>query len=319
MPHCGLRGESVKQAKSFLLRHFEVTVVIVLVIATGFAVLVAGNKIAFLNFFYIPVLVAAYFLGRRQGVLVAVAGVLMVSIYSVLNPTIFVSSPSEIPQLNVVLWGAFIILTAFVVGTLYDMKESATRDLHQAYQGILAILAKFIDAVDSYTQEHSLRVSALAADVADRMGMREDEIESIRVGGLLHDVGKIDVSLEVLKKASALSDDEWVEVKEHARLGTDMLKPVGGLLRDVVPLVEFHHERFDGSGYLGLAGNEIPLGARILAIADAFLRTSRLTSILPTSCRSPATRMFSTSSSRNPMRSPISAASCETRSECSCV
>ena len=142
--------------------------------------------------------------------------------------------------------------------------------MRQAYQGILAILAKFIDAVDSYTQEHSLRVSNLAGEIAETMGLPGDEVESIRVAGLLHDVGKIDVSLEVLKKASALDEDEWAQIKTHAIKGTAMLQPVGGLLRDVVPLVEFHHECYDGSGYLGLAGEVIPLGARILSVADSY-------------------------------------------------
>jgi putative nucleotidyltransferase with HDIG domain len=260
----------MQPAKAFVLRHFELFVVLVLVVATAFAVLFAGNKVAFLNFYYIPVLVAGYFLGRNQGVLVAVAGVLMVGIYAVLNPSLFASAPSEMPGLDLVLWGAFIILTAFVVGTLYDVKQTAVRDLQQAYQGILAILAKFIDAVDSYTQDHSLRVSDLATEIAQTMNLRPDEVESVRVAGLLHDVGKVDVSLEVLKKATALNDQEWAQIKTHAIKGTAILHPVGGLLRDVVPLVEFHHECFDGSGYLGLAGDVIPLGARILCVADSY-------------------------------------------------
>ncbi len=260
----------MQKAKVFVLRHFELAVVLVLVIATAFAVLVAGNKVAFLNFYYIPVLVAGYFLGRNQGVLVAVAGVLMVGLYAALNPSLFTSAPSEVPGLDLVLWGAFIIITAFVVGSLYEVKKTAVRDLQQAYQGILAILAKFIDAVDSYTQDHSLRVSMLAGEIAVSMGLPEDEVETIRVAGLLHDVGKIDVSLDVLKKASTLDAAEWEQVKTHAIKGTALLQPVGGLLRDVVPLVEFHHECFDGSGYLGLAGHVIPLGARILSVADSY-------------------------------------------------
>jgi len=260
----------MQQVKEFVLRHFELAVVVALALATAFAVLVAGNKIAFLNFYYIPVLVAAYFLGRNQGVLVAVAGVLMVGIYATLNPDVFVAAPGEVAGLNLFLWGGFIILTAFVVGSLYEVKQNAVRDLKQAYQGILEILAKFIDAVDSYTQEHSLRVAELAAQIAEKMGLREDEIESVRVAGLLHDVGKIDVSLDVLKKASELDEQEWVQVKTHAVKGTAMLQPVGGLLRDVVPLVQYHHECFDGTGYLGIRGSNIPIGARILSVADSF-------------------------------------------------
>jgi putative nucleotidyltransferase with HDIG domain len=260
----------MRHAKLFVLRHFELAIVIVLVIATAFAVLVAGNKTAFLNFFYIPVLVASYFLGRNQGVLVAIAGVLMVGIYGALNPAMFAGAAGEIAELNILLWGAFLVLTAYVAGSLYEVKESATRDLRQAYQGILAILAKFIDAVDSYTQEHSLRVSELSGEIAEHMGLLEDDVETVRVAGLLHDVGKIDVSLDVLKKASALDAADWTEVKKHAHRGTEMLQPVGGLLREVVPLVEYHHERWDGNGYLGLRGDNIPLGARILSVADSY-------------------------------------------------
>jgi putative nucleotidyltransferase with HDIG domain len=256
--------------KAFVLRHFELAVVVVLVMATAFAVLAAANKVAFLNVFYIPVLIAAYFLGRNQGIMVAVAGVLMVSIYAILNPTIFSSAPTEIPGVNVALWGAFIILTAFVVGSLYEVKESAVRDLQAAYQGVLAILAKYVDAVDSSSREHSLRVATMACEIAQNMGLRDSEVESIRVAGLLHDVGKIDVSLEVLKKASALDEAEWAQIKAHAVQGTALLQPVGGLLRDVIPLVEYHHERFDGSGYLGVRGTNIPLGARILTVADSY-------------------------------------------------
>ncbi len=260
----------MEKAKRFMLRNFELVVVLVLVIATAFAVLVAGNKVAFLNFYYIPVLVAGYFLGRNQGVLVAVAGVLMVGIYATLNPSLFATTGSAMPALDLILWGAFVIITAFVVGSLYEVKKAAVRDLSQAYQGILAILAKFIDAVDSYTQDHSLRVSQLAGEIAASMQLPPDEVETIRVAGLLHDVGKIDVSLDVLKKASALDEQEWAQVKTHAIKGTALLQPVGGLLRDVVPLVEFHHECYDGSGYLGLAGEVIPLGARILSVADSY-------------------------------------------------
>ena len=260
----------MQRAKDFVLRHFEFTVVIALVCATAFAVLVAGNKLAFLNFYYIPVLVAAYFLGRTQGVLVAIAGVLMVAIYSFINPGIFLPSPTDVPELSLFLWGAFVILTAIVVGTLYEANKSAVTDLRQAYEGVLEILAKFIDAVDAYTKDHSLRVAELAAQIAEIMGLRAEEVESIRVAGLLHDVGKIEVSLDVLRKASSLEEHEWAEVKTHAIRGTVMLQPVGGLLRDVVPLVQYHHERFDGTGYLGVRGTNIPLGARILCVADAY-------------------------------------------------
>lgn len=257
-------------AKQLVIRHFELVVVAVLAAATVFAVLVAEDKLAFLNFFYIPVLVAAYFLGRRDGVLVAVMAVLMVGIYAVLNPNLFGDGSYLSAGVNVGLWGAFTVVTAFVVGTLYQLKEAAVSDLQQAYEGILEILAKFIDTVDRSTKDHSVRVADLAAEVAERMGLPRDEVEDVRVAGLLHDIGKVDVSLDVLRKASALNEAEWAEIRTHTAKGTELLRPVGGLLAHIVPLVEAHHEFWDGSGYLGLKGEEIPLGARIVCVADAY-------------------------------------------------
>jgi len=259
----------VERARTFVANNFELVIVCVLVASTAFVILVAANKLAFLNFFYIPVLVAAYFLGKRQGVFVALVAVLMVGIFALINPALFEPSTLDNPMLNIFMWGAFTVLTAYVVGVLYDVKATATTDLKQAYEGVLEILAKFIDAVDQYTGNHSVRVSEMAVKIGLVMGLPNEQLENVRVAGLLHDIGKIDVSLDVLRKASELDDSEWAAIKTHPKQGGLMLSPVGGLLSDVVPLVESHHENWDGSGYHGLKGEEIPLGARILAVADA--------------------------------------------------
>ncbi len=259
--------EKIKRA---LYNNFETVVVFVLIAAVAFSIFVVVNKIAFLNFFYIPTLVAAYFLGKRKGVLVGVAAVLLVTFYGILNPELFAGKAIELPVYNVILWGSFLIITAYVVGTLYEIKEKALKDLKQAYEGILELVSKFIDSIDKYTQEHSVRVSDLAAKIAEKMGLAQADVEDIRVAGLLHDVGKIDVSIEVLKKAAALTEKEWEEVKTHTKKASSILRPVGGLLQNAIPLIETHHEHFDGGGYYELKGNEIPLGSRILAIADAY-------------------------------------------------
>jgi HD-GYP domain-containing protein (c-di-GMP phosphodiesterase class II) len=102
------------------------------------------------------------------------------------------------------------------------------------------------------------------------MKLSSAEVQDIQVAGLLHDVGKIDISLDVLRKASALDEHEWQEIRSHTMKGSQILRPMGGLLRDVIPLVEAHHENFDGTGYHGMKGEEIPVGARILTVADAY-------------------------------------------------
>ncbi len=260
----------MERVKRLFFDNFELLLVAVLTMAAAYTVLVASNKLAFLNFFYIPVLLSAYFLGRRRGVLAGVAAVLLIGIYAVINPSMFLSSSVEVPTLNIFLWGAFLIVTAYVVGTLYDLKTQANKDLHQAYEGILEILSKFIDAVDGYTQDHSVRVAGLAQKIALAMGMSEAEAEDIRVAGLLHDIGKLDINLDVLNKASALTPEEWEHMKTHTSKGSMLLEPMGGMLSHVLPIVRYHHEYYDGSGYHGVAAEDIPLGARVLAVADSY-------------------------------------------------
>jgi putative nucleotidyltransferase with HDIG domain len=260
----------LEKIKKVLYDNFETVVVFILIAAVAFTIFVVINKIAFLNFFYIPTLVAAYFLGKKKGVLVGVLAVLLVTLYGILDPSLFSGKVIELPVYNIILWGSFLIITAYVVGTLYEIKEQALKDLKQAYEGILELVSKFIDSIDKYTQEHSVRVSNLAAKIAEEMNLPQTEVEDIRVAGLLHDVGKIDISIEVLKKAAALTEKEWEEIKTHTKKASSILRPVGGLLQNVIPLIETHHEYFDGGGYQKLKGNEIPLGSRILAVADAY-------------------------------------------------
>lgn len=265
----------MEDVKEFTTRHFEAIVVLVLVAATAVAVFVVVNKVAFLNVFYVPVLVAAYSLGRNRGMLVGALAVLLVTLYSVLDPTLFGirgtgGAPLQGAYLNLALWGCFLLVTAYVVGSLYEVKESALSDLRQAYEGIVEILSKFIDAVDRDTREHSVRVSELAVQIAAEMRLKPLQIETLRVAGLLHDVGKIHLSLDVLRKASQLTEEEYEHVKTHTQKASDVLQPMGGLLAEIVPLVTFHHECYDGTGYHSRIGEEIPLGARILAVADAY-------------------------------------------------
>jgi HD-GYP domain-containing protein (c-di-GMP phosphodiesterase class II) len=113
-------------------------------------------------------------------------------------------------------------------------------------------------------------IASLATGIGLEMGLPEEEIERIRIAALLHDLGKIAIPEEFLDKPSTLSDAEWLAIGEHPRSGQVILEPASNL-REAIPVVLHHHERFNGGGYPhGLRGNEIPLGARIVAVADAY-------------------------------------------------
>ncbi len=143
-------------------------------------------------------------------------------------------------------------------------------DQHALFTGTVQALAASIDAKDQYTRGHSERVAYLSAEIGRAMGMSKEEIERIRIGGIVHDVGKIGVPESVLTKPSRLTDEEFEKIKLHPEIGHRILKDIPQLA-DVLPGVLHHHERFDGKGYPhGLAGKDIPLIARIMAIADTF-------------------------------------------------
>ena len=140
----------------------------------------------------------------------------------------------------------------------------------QARIQTLELVAQALDARDSYTESHSQRVAALAVELGRALGMRQHALEELRTAGSLHDIGKIGIPDAVLNKPSSLSAEEWELMRAHAARGAQMIS-AHSYLAPVVPIVRSHHERWDGSGYPdGLHGETIPLGARILSVADSF-------------------------------------------------
>lgn len=133
-------------------------------------------------------------------------------------------------------------------------------------------LGMAIDLKDDLTRTHSQEVAILSYDVAKAMGLPEDLCFAVHIAGHLHDIGKIGIADSILKKEGPLDEREWQTIREHPALGYAILKPVQALTEGhkIADMVLHHHERFDGSGYpMRLAGEAIPLGARIIAVADA--------------------------------------------------
>ncbi len=132
-----------------------------------------------------------------------------------------------------------------------------------------ASLAKAVDARDAYTGSHSERVSELAARVATKLGLDAEQVELTRLAGSLHDLGKLAIPEEILRKPGELTDSERLVLERHPQIGFRMLDSLG--VDPVADVVLYHHERWDGAGYPdGKRGEEIPLGARIIFVADAF-------------------------------------------------
>ena len=142
--------------------------------------------------------------------------------------------------------------------------------LEESYLETVLALAKTVDAKDTYTADHAERLAIMALAIGREMGMTEHELESLRSGAILHDIGKIGVPDAVLQKPSRLNPAEWAQMREHPSIGARILSHVPRLA-SAAQIVLHHHERYDGKGYPdGLAGEAIPLGARILTVVDSY-------------------------------------------------
>ncbi len=226
-----------------------------------------------LSFYILPTVLSAYYFGRRHAVFTALASITLVLFILYYLPRLFQTEP--ILRLGpegwreLVVWGGILIITAYAMGTLYEKHRDKIRELQKTYQGILLILRHFISK-DEYTENHCYRVSIYAVKIAQYMGLPEERIEDLRAAALLHDIGKLKISREILYKAAKLSQEEFEEVKRHVTASAELLEPMQGALGRIIPIILAHHERCDGSGYLGLDCNKIPVEAKILAVADVY-------------------------------------------------
>lgn len=147
--------------------------------------------------------------------------------------------------------------------TTYDKLESA-------YMETIEILRFTVEAKDAYTRGHSDRVSAYSVLIGEALGLPEEDLKTLKIGGLFHDIGKIGIPDSILLKTTKLDDEEYSEIKNHPAIGAHILSNAT-IFKDIIPIVKHHHERFDGRGYPGkLKGEEIPYFARIAAVADSF-------------------------------------------------
>lgn len=266
--HIGMK-ESIS---AYLKVDKELIIVFLMVAITGFIFFFISNQRAFLNFFYLPVIIGAFFFGKRYATLSATLSVLLVVLVSLLYSDNFliVSKDPLSKWLDVGTWGGFLVITGYSIGHLYEKKEMALEDVKKTYRGILEMLSLIIDSVDQETQSHSNRVSTIAVMIAHAMRRPEHEIENIRAAALLHDLGKLGVSNEVLQKIGTLTEDERELIRSHTMRGAEIIRPVGGKVVQILPFIIYHHEQYDGTGYHKLIGEDIPLGARIIAVADVY-------------------------------------------------
>jgi putative nucleotidyltransferase with HDIG domain len=148
--------------------------------------------------------------------------------------------------------------------------EAAYAELELTYDRTLTALMSALDARDRETEGHSTRVSRLSCLIGQALGLGEHQLKALERGALLHDIGKIGISDTILHKPGKLTEDEWRIMRIHPDIGARIVEGIP-FLQDTLPVIRYHHERWNGSGYpVGLHGNDIPIQARIFAVADVF-------------------------------------------------
>lgn len=168
-------------------------------------------------------------------------------------------------------------LSAFNNALLHEMLQTKKVELDSTYEllkqryiEMVDVLRVVVDAKDIYTRGHSERVSHYATIIGKKLGLGADELETLRIGSLFHDIGKLGIADSILSKTGSLTQAEYKEIKKHPEKGYHILSAVS-MFKEIVPIVKFHHERIDGKGYPeGLRQDEIPLLAKITSVADSF-------------------------------------------------
>jgi putative nucleotidyltransferase with HDIG domain len=234
---------------------------------------IAGQRLV-LTFYNLPTLMAAYYFGRRRAVEAALASILFVVWMNIMNPSVLGGTfewktQGLLAWSDLCVWAGFLMISAYATGSLYELGERRLNELRDTYYGVLQILNQFIGN-DKFTQNHSYRVSVYATTIAAEMRLPDQQIEDVRAAALLHDIGKLEISRGILYKAARLDDSELQEMKSHVEKGVSILNPVGGSLRRILPIILAHHDKFDGTGYHPSKGENIPIEARIIAVADTY-------------------------------------------------
>ena len=156
------------------------------------------------------------------------------------------------------------------IKTINDQLHDKNQELERAYLDTIGILRQTVEAKDPYTRGHSDRVSEYSVLIGKKLGLDENTLHILKIGGLFHDIGKIGIPDSILLKESKLSDEEYSQIKNHPMIGVHMLGDAA-IFTDILPIVKHHHERYDGRGYPSqLVGDDIPYVARIAAVADTF-------------------------------------------------
>ncbi len=252
-------------------RVLEVILVLVTMVLTCVLYQTVGYKIIVLNLFYLPVILAAFFLGRYRAGVLAFFSVLSASVVLSFNLGEFAAYDSPlVVALSVLVWGGVLGLSALLCGTLTDELASRMTELHEAHVGVVEVLSHYLQSAHPSLKAHSHRVASICRDLAEQLKLGQKEVDDIRVAALLCDMENIEITARVIRKAIGDLGDEQKLSGQHTFHGTELVQSLGPALLGAFPLVL--NQSDSGPQRTGGARSvtQIPIGARIIRTVRAY-------------------------------------------------
>lgn len=253
-------------------RPLEVCLILVCIGLTTLLHQVTGFKLVVLNLFYLPVVIAAFYLGRYRAGILALFCVISATVITVINLQSFAAYSSPIAvALAVTIWGAVMGLNSLLVGTLSDERTKTISELHDAYLGVVEVLSRYLNSADPKLHDRSRRVADLSVKVARQMKLASRETDDIRVAALLQDLEHVEITAKVIGKAIGDLGSRRLHSDEHTFQGSDLVHSLGTVLTGALPLLMTERPSFELEFATGTQKPCVaPFGARIIQTVRAY-------------------------------------------------
>lgn len=261
----------VQSAKDRVI--FEVMLVLVTIGMTYVLYRMGGYKMVVLNLFYLPIVLSGYYLGRTNAGILALLSVLAVTIATTLDSSGFAAYSSPIMMgLALTVWAGALGLTAILVGTLCDERAKTVEELHAAYVGVVEVLSRYLQSADPQDKARSTRIAELSQSVAADMKLSRKDMDDVRVGALLFDLGNVEITTQVLSRAVDTLEANSAKAGRYTFAGTDLVHSLGSVLSGALPLLLNQDDAARECLVMkeNTSPTDIPLGAKIIRTVRAY-------------------------------------------------
>jgi HD-GYP domain-containing protein (c-di-GMP phosphodiesterase class II) len=254
-------------------RVLEICLIVVAIGLTCLLYHFNGYKMVVLNLFYLPVVLAAFYLGRYRAGILALFCVIGASLVAVMNlDTPVIYSLPVVVALSIAVWGAVLGMTALLVGHLSDERQRKTNELQEAYVGVVEVMSQYLQSAHPKLKARSVRVAELSQQVAQELKLSAKQIEDIRVAALLYDMKDVEITARVIRRAMGSLEADSTELTQHTFQGKDLVLSLGSVLSGAMPLLL---SRSDAMALASLADSaemstDIPLGAQVIEVVRAY-------------------------------------------------